>query len=306
MIISLLGVSHMNYTNALQTSSDLLINISHSKRQGYYTMPSHHYHEHYEIYYLISGERNYFIKDKIYSIKKGDLVLIYKNDIHKTIDSKIPHHERLLIDFKEEFLNICPEEEKQYLLRCFETDRPIIRLDEADQVFVENLIKEMLREQSLKESGYFISLKTYLIQLLIFINRLIEQRDELSVDIDANNTIHERISEIVQYINRHYDKPLSLTKIADIFYISPYYLSRLFKEVTGFNFVEYLNLVRIREAQKLLKNSNAKIIEIAQAVGFKNVAHFGRVFKKITSLSPSSYRKHKAINHLSAPNSLRK
>lgn len=285
----------MNRTAILQTSSNFLINVTHSKRQGYFSMSSHHYHEHYEIYYLLNGERNYFIKDKIYSIKKGDLVLIYKNEIHKTIDGAVPHHERLLVYFREELLDTCPEEEKQYLLSCFQRGRPIIRLSESDQVFAENLINQMLKEQSLKESGYTISLKAYLMQLLIFINRLTEQKNKPAVDIDPNNTIHKRISEIVQYINTHYSNSLSLAKIADIFYISPYYLSRVFKEVTGFNLVEYLNLVRVREAQKLLQNSNAKIIDIAQMVGFGSVAHFGRVFKQITSLSPSSYRKYKTI-----------
>lgn len=285
----------MNRTATLQTSSDFLINVTHSKRQGYFSMRSHHYHEHYEIYYLLNGERNYFIKDKIYSIKKGDLVLIYKNEIHKTIDGAVPHHERLLTYFREELLDICSEEEKQYLLRCFQTGRPVIRLNESEQAFVENLISQMLREQSLKESGYTISLKAYLMQLLIFLNRLTERVNEPPVDIDANNTIHKRISEIVQYINTHYSDPLSLTQIANNFYISPYYLSRVFKEITGFNFIEYLNLVRVREAQKLLQNSNAKIIDIAQMVGFGSIAHFGRVFKQITSLSPSSYRKYKTI-----------
>ena len=284
----------MNNTAAPEKNSDFLINISHSKKQGYFTMPSNHYHDYYEIYYLLNGERNYFIKDKIYSVKKGDLVLINKYDIHKTADGRIPRHERLLIYFKEKFLDANSEEEKKVLLHCFETGRPIIRLNESDQAYAKNMISQMLKEQLSEEPGYAVMLKSYLLQLLIFIYRLTGQENKLSVDfvdIDANNTIHKRISEIVQYVNSHYGEPLSLSGVADIFYISPYYLSRLFKEVTGFNFIEYLNLVRIREAQKLLRNSNAKIIEIAQMVGFGSVAHFGRVFKSITGLSPSSYRR---------------
>jgi len=284
----------MDKTASLQSNSDFSIHISHSKKQGYFTMRSNHYHDHYEIYYLLDGERNYFIKDKIYSVKKGDLVFINKYDIHKTIDGAVPRHERLLINFKEEFLDINSEEERKILLYCFKTGRPIIRLNESDQTFVKNLISQMLKEQLTEGPGYLVMLKTYLLQLLVFVYRLTEQKNKLSADfadINANNTIHKRISEIVQYINGHYNEPLSLSGVADIFYISPYYLSRLFKEVTGFNFIEYINLVRVREAQKLLRKSNAKIIEIAQMVGFGSVAHFGRVFKSITSLSPSSYRK---------------
>lgn len=286
-----MGGTFMDDIITHQINSNFLIRITHSKRQGYYTMPNNHYHDHYEIYYLLDGERNYFIKDKIYSVKKGDLVLIDSNDIHKTIDGGLPHHERLLIDFKEEFLYLISREEIDYLLSPFKIGKPIIRLGASDQAIAKNIINKMLQEQLIKKSGYMISLKAHLLELLIFTNRLIEEKDIIIAYTDTNTGKNERISKIVRYINSHYSDPLSLSTIADTFYISPYYLSRLFKQVTGFNLVEYLNLVRIREAEKLLQNSDMKIIEVSQMVGFQNVTHFGRVFKKITSLTPSAYRK---------------
>ncbi|MFW5749714.1 MAG: helix-turn-helix domain-containing protein, partial [Halanaerobium sp.] len=90
-------------------------------------------------------------------------------------------------------------------------------------------------------------------------------------------------------------KSLTLSSLADKFNYSPAYLSRAFKEVTGFNFVEYKNNVRIKEAGKLLQQSKLSVTEIATEVGFNNITHFGRIFKEITDLSPLAYRKVKDL-----------
>ncbi|MNJ41043.1 Bifunctional transcriptional activator/DNA repair enzyme AdaA [compost metagenome] len=79
--------------------------------------------------------------------------------------------------------------------------------------------------------------------------------------------------------------------LAEKFYVSPYYLSRFFKEATGFTFVEYVNSVRINEATKLLERSSLKVNLIAKKVGFGSVTHFGRVFKSVTGHAPLYYRK---------------
>lgn len=273
-------------------SSPFLINVTHSKRQGHFSMPVQHYHEHYEIYYLLNGERNYFIQDRIYAIKKGDIVLIYKNVVHRTIDSSFPDHERLLVDFTDEALNAVSSEERALLLQAFDMSSPVIRLEPYEQVMVEHLLNKMLQEEQAKAPGSSICLRAYLLELLVLLVRLREQkRKSLKETIEAADPLHQKISEIVQYINNHYSEELNLKALSRTFYISPYYLSRTFKRVTGFNLVEYLNLIRVKEAQKLLQGTDMKIIEVAQRVGFGSVAHFGRTFKRITSLSPLDYRK---------------
>ncbi|SFQ27048.1 AraC family transcriptional regulator [Caldicoprobacter faecalis] len=280
------------YSTHKVKSAPFLVKVTHSKRRGHFTMPVQHYHEHYEIYYLLNGERNYFIQDRIYAIKKGDIVLIYKNVVHRTIDSSIPDHERLLVDFTDEALNAVSSKERALLLQAFDMNSPVIRLEPYEQIMVEHLLNKMLQEEQAKAPGYNICLRAYLLELLVLLVRLRGQkRKSLAETIEASDPLHQKISEIVQYINGHYSQELSLTTLSKTFYISPYYLSRLFKRVTGFNFVEYLNLIRVKEAQKLLQGTDMKIIEVAQRVGFGSVAHFGRTFKSITSLSPSDYRK---------------
>ena len=93
-----------------------------------------------------------------------------------------------------------------------------------------------------------------------------------------------------QYIQEHYAEPLSLSALAAQFALSPSYLSRSFKKVCGIGLVDYINQVRIDHAISLLHSSDLKTQEIAPCVGYSDPKYFCRVFKRITSLSPSAFR----------------
>lgn len=84
---------------------------------------------------------------------------------------------------------------------------------------------------------------------------------------------------------------ITLPILANHFHISRSHLSRTFKKVTGLTIVEYLNSVRISQAQKLLRNTKKSISQISSDTGFNNISHFDRTFKKITGYSPSDFRK---------------
>jgi YesN/AraC family two-component response regulator len=126
------------------------------------------------------------------------------------------------------------------------------------------------------------------IQLLIFINRL-AQKNKKTIFSHPDPT-HATISKIVNYINNNFGQELKLDKVAEKYNLNPSYLSKIFKEITGFNFVEYKNNVRAKEARKLLQQTELNVTEIAGKVGYNNITHFGRTFKKITGYSPLNYR----------------
>ena len=99
------------------------------------------------------------------------------------------------------------------------------------------------------------------------------------------------IVEALKFIRENYKKNLTLESVAQQVYISPYYLSHLFKEELGITFVEYLTKVRIDEAKRLLKDSSMSIVAIALEVGYQDASYFSKVFKKVVGLSPNQYRK---------------
>lgn len=99
------------------------------------------------------------------------------------------------------------------------------------------------------------------------------------------------VAKAKSFIDHHYTDPgLNLAKVAENVFVSSCYLSRLFKEITGNTVIEYLTKTRIRAAKKLLKETPAKVYQIAEQVGFSDYHYFGIVFKKITGLAPLEYR----------------
>lgn len=111
-----------------------------------------------------------------------------------------------------------------------------------------------------------------------------------STSIDNNSDENTVIARIKEYINQNYYKDISRQELADMFYFSTAYFSRLFKKKTGLNFIDYLTTVRIEKAIELL-NSRTSVDEIAKQVGYKSRNHFIFNFRQYTSMSPTEYRK---------------
>lgn len=105
---------------------------------------------------------------------------------------------------------------------------------------------------------------------------------------------HRRYSHtvemIIQFIENNYQKQISLSILSKHCNLNEHYISRIFKEETGENYLAYLNKVRINEAKKLLGDTNLKIYEIAEATGFSSQVNFNYVFNRIEGISPSAYR----------------
>ena len=95
------------------------------------------------------------------------------------------------------------------------------------------------------------------------------------------------MEQICAYLAANYQQKLSLTEVAARFYISPYYLSRLFRRVTGQSIVDYINARRIEAAQKLLETTELSIGSVAEQTGFASAAHFRRVFRETMGVGPA-------------------
>jgi len=263
--------------------------IEYVKRSAPFTMTEDQYHPYYEIYYLLSGTRVYFVRDRSYAVEQGDLVFIPKHELHKTMHAGEASHERIIFHFDEATLQRLTGRHASYLLSPFQSGNPIIRLPRQEQLQLNGLMKRMLAELQQQPSGYEIIQEHAAAELLLIAARFAEQHER--APLHHPTPMHAKVSEIAQHINVHFAQPLRLTALSEQFFISPYYLSRMFKEVTGFTFSDYLVLTRVKEAERLLRETAASITDVAAQVGFDNFSHFGKTFKKITRLSPREYRK---------------
>ncbi len=265
--------------------------ITYDKQMLPLSMPMYHYHNSYELYYLVSGERYYFIKDKCYKINKGNLVFINTYDVHYTSSSSTSGYERYVINFKKDFLKGLAGNLNINLFECFEKPFHVIEFTEEEQLLIDSLFSSMMKESRKNGDESNPCLKSGLLYLLTLINR--HDKVAVAVQTEYINSTHKTISEIAGYINNNFEKDITLDTISKKFFISPCYFSRSFKKFTGLPFIDYLNSVRIKEAQSLLQNTDLSIFETGERVGFRNATHFGRVFKKITGVSPLAYKKTK-------------
>ncbi|KPG70434.1 response regulator transcription factor [Enterococcus sp. RIT-PI-f] len=98
------------------------------------------------------------------------------------------------------------------------------------------------------------------------------------------------VVNVRDYIRNHFEEPLTLSFLADLFYVNSSYLSLVFKERTGMKYVDYLNQLRINKAKELLTETSAKADFISKKIGYDNVKYFFKVFKKYTNETPEQYR----------------
>lgn len=266
------------------------LNIEYDRRIGYFSMTDDHLHDHYELYYLLSGERIYFIKDRTYRVKAGDFVFINRNTVHKTMESGRPDHDRIVLYIKSELfteLAILPEL-AEGLKEPFGWNIPILRLPSQVSETADRMVSEMIDEMVHTRAGSSLLLRHRSVELLLFAYR--NKHLGTVHSADSEPVLHPKAQAVVRYLNDNYQQDLALPEVAALFRISPHYLSRLFKQTTGFTFRDYLNLLRVKEAQRLLRESEDSITEIALRAGFSNFSHFGKMFKRTVQVSPRTYR----------------
>lgn len=113
---------------------------------------------------------------------------------------------------------------------------------------------------------------------------------EIHEDDKLNEASNFIVKNAMKYIEQNYSHKITLSEVADKTYVSQWHLSKLLNRTMGQNFSEFLNHVRINEAQKLLRDPSLRICDIAEKVGFVDLSHFSRVFKKIVGISANEYR----------------
>ncbi len=247
-----------------------------------------HVHDCFEMLYLSSGQRFFFINDRTFKVKEGDLILIHPNVLHKATSNEALNCEGVLLYFLEKQLS--PGQPIREILKpLFQNETVAFSLSLSARAFVDELFSKMLGEYRTMNNEYFLAMQAYVLELLIFLSR--NSKQSPSASFEHPSPIHEKVSDIAAYINQHYAQALSLNFLAGHFYISPNYLCKVFKEVTDFTLIEYINNVRVKEAKRLLLESREKVVDIAEKVGFGSITNFGRVFKEVTGHPPLYYRK---------------
>jgi two-component system response regulator YesN len=98
------------------------------------------------------------------------------------------------------------------------------------------------------------------------------------------------LKKAMDFLERNYNKPLTLRQVADAVYVSPFYISRMFTRQLGKTMTDYLNGIRIRHACELLADVEYKVYQVGEMVGIPDAHYFSRIFKKHVGVTPTEYR----------------
>ena len=128
---------------------------------------------------------------------------------------------------------------------------------------------------------------------LLFYYRKVERK--LTDDLYRKN---EKIREMIDFINAHYAEQLTIDQLAEHMGYSKTHFMTVFKQQTGSSCTDFIIQARLKAACERLQNTVAPILEIATAVGFNNLSNFNRQFKHYYDMTPSQYRKSKALVRL--------
>nr|WP_285852308.1 AraC family transcriptional regulator [Robertmurraya korlensis] len=118
-------------------------------------------------------------------------------------------------------------------------------------------------------------------EISLFLRKLKKQASKKTSNI---------IEDIEAYLQANFDRDVKLQEISEHFYISREYISRKFKQEFNVNISDYIVNIRMKKAKSLLKNSQLKIYEIANMIGYQDDKYFRKVFKKVVGITPNEYR----------------
>jgi len=149
-------------------------------------------------------------------------------------------------------------------------------------------IKELFLESHVMTPSHY---DAALNLLDIFASHLSTIVNQMGLDMTDAEKEPERVAAARNFISKHLDEPLTLPKVADAVHTSSFYFSRMFKQVTGHTFTEYLAKARIERAKQLMRDQNKNITQIAYESGFQSLSQFNRVFRKVQREAPGTFRK---------------
>jgi len=250
---------------------------------------------------IVSGEVDFQIRNIKYHLTAGDVILIPPHCPHTITPTK----ENSLIQyilhydfFYDKSRSFFPENMsyKEYIQQ-YETpdiekflgsDPLIFHLNTQEFLEYQTIFLHLLNEFKDRKPFYDISMKMLCINILILCLR--SPKTSSHPTARYSSKVRTNVQRTLEYIHLNYDDPeLDIEQIAAAIQISPKYLSLIFREETGTQIHKYLNHVRIEAAKKLAVLGTMNVTEIADAVGYRSIHTFSKIFKKTTGLSPSSY-----------------
>ncbi len=247
-----------------------------------------HFHNYLEIGYCYHGDGIVRIDDRTYAYQGDMFTILPENVPHVTISSEgnICKWEYLFIDL-EDFLEREVHSDRMSREEILSAIRKISTLKTKEHhPVLAGLILSIIRECREQQPYMRDCVKGYLYALVFELMRLGEERGQMQQSQKANKYLEEAIS----YIDQHYMEELKVEDLAARCGLSESHFRRIFEESMNMKPIEYLNLVRIRQACRLIQKEQLPIAEISRRVGYQTASTFNRNFRKLVGMTPHQWK----------------
>ena len=252
-----------------------LLNAARARYGGdWHSVP--HTHSHVELFYIVSGQGQFRIEDRLYPVGANHLVIINPNVIHTEVSLNAQPLEYIVLGIEGIELSINSNSNGQFCI-----------LDHFESVDISSCLRNILREMELKQTGYEDICQAYMEILVIRLMRTIG----VSIPDGPQNPVgHHQCAAVRRYIDIHFKEPLTLDALAEEAHMNKFHLSHAFKREYGISPISYLISRRIDESKYLLAETDLSMSQIAQLLGFSSLSYFSQVFRRSQLMTPMEYR----------------
>jgi len=255
-----------------------------------------HWHEHFEFLVMQTGNAVFHVDSRPYVVQQGDIILIPAGSLHvgySLVDGDVNYdcivlNASLFNDWLSDPVHtqyVAPYLEGRFQFPVKPADQ-----DETCKSYY-SLLDEIIQEFSVKAPAYQLVVKSKLHLFFTLMSRSFMPQQFTEQGEPAYFPNRERFKQLIRRIELSYADKVTVEQAAKEVNLNPYYFCKLFKRLTGRTFVEYVNIFRMKEAKRLLMESNDSITEIAARVGCENPNYFTRIYKKYMGMTPSQTRK---------------
>lgn len=250
---------------------------------------NYHCHEDFiELSFVTSGSVDYLIEGKEYTLKKGQVLISNPGIYHKELFNSNTNCRELHLGLTN--VNIFNSCKKDFIDIG---DKNVLTLSTYKDEILKTCLDIVDEQKNHKQTSPFM-LKSLVMKVLVLLHREINEEipnlnsQEFSFKSREKKAL---VESITKYLNENYTEDISLYTLSKNMYLSPVYISKIFKELMGDSPINYLIQIRLIKAKNLLEDSKLSIKTIAKMVGYNDPYYFSKIYKKYYGISPNKARK---------------
>lgn len=242
-----------------------------------------HSHKYPSLIYVISGQGKCIIDEIEYELNPNTAILLHKGQKHQLIDKP----KKAMVVFVVYFSDHIAKMDKNLIKPL--AGKKIVKVSAQHARRIRTLLRQMLYEQNNHPEHYKLALQQSFIHIIINLSRAaaFEKRQASKLTSQKSS---DRVKTVLDYIRNHYYEQSSLSDVAKAANLSQRQFSNLCKKITGRSYIQFLNSLRVKKAEELIKKTNISVSAIAFEIGFEELSTFYRAFRKYQKCSPSEYR----------------